>query len=44
MNYLIKNPSKIADLGEALYETVKDKFDLERVTRRRVDWYESILG
>jgi len=43
MQRLINNPSQIEDLGEALYETVKDKFDLHRVTKRREQWYKSII-
>jgi len=43
MQRLINNPRQAEDLGEALYETVKDKFDLIQVTRRREQFYKSIL-
>jgi glycosyltransferase involved in cell wall biosynthesis len=40
---LIDNPSWAADLGERLYETVKDKYDLNVVTINRAEFYKSIL-
>jgi len=40
---LISNPSWAADLGERLYETVKDKYDLNVVTKNRAEFYKSIL-
>ena len=43
MQKLINDPNRIEDLGEALYESVKDKYDLEKVTRRREEWYQSII-
>lgn len=40
---LIDNPSWATDLGERLYETVKDKYDLNVVTINRAEFYKSIL-
>ena len=40
---LIKNPNMVKDLGEKLYETVKDKYDLNVVTSHRAEFYKSIL-
>ena len=40
---LVDNPNMIKDLGERLYETVKDKYDLNVVTKTRRDFYTSIL-
>jgi glycosyltransferase involved in cell wall biosynthesis len=40
---LINNPTWAADLGERLYETVKDMYDLNVVTKNRAEFYKSIL-
>jgi len=40
---LVENPSMIVDLGERLYETVKDKYDLNNVTRERYQFYKSLI-
>jgi glycosyltransferase involved in cell wall biosynthesis len=40
---LLKNPNMVKDLGERLYETVKDKYDLNNVTKERASFYKSIL-
>jgi glycosyltransferase involved in cell wall biosynthesis len=40
---LVDNPSMIIDLGEKLYETVKDKYHLKTVTKSRAEFYKSIL-
>ena len=40
---LIKNPNMVKDMGERLYETVKDKYDLKKVTKDRAEFYKSIL-
>ena len=40
---LINNPTWAEDLGERLYETVKDKYDLNVVTKNRAEFYKSIL-
>ena len=40
---LMKNPNLIADLGEKLYETVKDKYSLVTVTKNRAEFYKSII-
>jgi glycosyltransferase involved in cell wall biosynthesis len=40
---LIDNPTWAKDLGEKLYETVKDKYDLNVVTKTRAEFYKSIL-
>jgi glycosyltransferase involved in cell wall biosynthesis len=43
MEKLIKNPNMAKDMGERLYETVKDKYDLNIVTKNRAEFYKSIL-
>ena len=43
MEKLIKNPNMAKDMGERLYETVKDKYDLNFVTKDRAEFYKSIL-
>lgn len=40
---LLANPSLVTELGEALYDTVKDKFNLNNVTVNRADAYEYAL-
>ena len=40
---LIKNPNLVKDMGERLYETVKDKYDLKTVTKHRAEWYRSLV-
>jgi glycosyltransferase involved in cell wall biosynthesis len=40
---LIKNPTLAKDMGERLYETVKDKYDLNVVTKNRAEFYKSLL-
>ena len=40
---LIKNPNMAKDMGERLYETVKDTYDLNVVTKNRAEFYKSII-
>ena len=40
---LLKNPNMVKDMGERLYETVKDKYDLNIVTKNRAEFYKSII-
>jgi len=40
---LIKNPNMVKDMGERLYETVKDTYDLNTVTKQRASFYKSII-
>jgi glycosyltransferase involved in cell wall biosynthesis len=40
---LIQNPSMITDMGERLYETVKDTYDLRNVTKNRAEWYKTLV-
>jgi glycosyltransferase involved in cell wall biosynthesis len=40
---LIKNPNLVKDMGERLYETVKDKYDLNIVTKSRAEFYKSLI-
>jgi glycosyltransferase involved in cell wall biosynthesis len=40
---LIKNPNMAKDMGERLYETVKDKYDLKNVTKDRAEFYKSLI-
>lgn len=41
---LNKNPQMITDLSESLYETVKNKYDLNQVSKIRVDLYKSLVN
>lgn len=43
MRKLIQNPNLIKDLGERLYETVKDKYSLQKVCKDRVEFIKSII-
>jgi len=40
---LLDNPNMIQDMGERLYETVKDTYDLKVVTKERASWYKTIV-
>jgi glycosyltransferase involved in cell wall biosynthesis len=40
---LVKNPNMAKDMGERLYETVKDTYDLNTVTKTRAEFYKSIV-
>jgi glycosyltransferase involved in cell wall biosynthesis len=40
---LVHNPNYITDLGERLYESVKDKYDLRNVTKTRASFYKSLI-
>ena len=40
---LVDNPNMITDLGERLYETVKDKYHLNTVTNTRAEFYKSLI-
>jgi glycosyltransferase involved in cell wall biosynthesis len=40
---LVQNPEMITELGERLYNTVKDKYDLNKVTDERASWYKSLI-
>lgn len=43
MKRLVENPSLIEDLGNKLYETVKDKYSLSTVSKNRVEFFKSII-
>lgn len=40
---IAKNPEYVNILGERLYETVKDRYNLNNVTKERADWYKKIF-
>lgn len=40
---LNENRNFVQDLGEKLYETVKDTYDLRVVTKSRAEWYKSLI-
>jgi glycosyltransferase involved in cell wall biosynthesis len=40
---LVKNRNLVSDMGERLYETVKDTYDLNVVTKTRSDFYKSLV-
>jgi len=43
MKKLIQNPNMAYDLGQRLYETVKDTYDLNKVTADRAQLYSSLV-
>jgi len=43
MKRLVENPNMINDLGNRLYETVKDKYSLSTVSKNRVEFFKSII-
>lgn len=44
MKKLIDNPNMVEDLGNKLYETVKDKYSLPNVCKNRVEFLKSIIN
>jgi len=40
---LVQNPNLIEDMGNRLYETVKDTYDLNVVTKTRAEFYKSLI-
>lgn len=42
MKRLIENPNMIEDLGNRLYETVKDTYSLKKVCKDRVEFFKTI--
>jgi hypothetical protein len=40
---LVNNPNMIKDMGERLYETVKDTYNLRNVTKTRAEWYKTLV-
>jgi glycosyltransferase involved in cell wall biosynthesis len=40
---LLKNPNLVKDMGERLYETVKDTYDLNIVSKTRREFYLSLI-
>ena len=40
---LVENPNMITDLGERLYETVSQRYDLNIVTKIRSEFYKSLI-
>jgi glycosyltransferase involved in cell wall biosynthesis len=44
MKRLIDNPNMIEDLGNRLYETVKDKYSLKNVSKDRVEFFKTIIN
>jgi hypothetical protein len=44
MKRLIENPALVEDLGNRLYETVKDTYSLKKVCNDRVQFLKSIVN
>jgi glycosyltransferase involved in cell wall biosynthesis len=44
MKRLLDNPNMIEDLGNRLYETVKDKYSLKNVNKNRVQFFKTIIN
>jgi len=40
---LVTNPNLIEDMGERLYETVKDTYNLKNITTTRKEFYKSLI-
>jgi glycosyltransferase involved in cell wall biosynthesis len=40
---LVRNPQMRIDMGEALYETVKDKYNINNVTKKRAQAYKNLF-
>jgi hypothetical protein len=40
---LVDNPEMVKDLGEKLYETVMEKYDLNIVTKERDFYYKNLV-
>jgi glycosyltransferase involved in cell wall biosynthesis len=40
---LVQNPNMITDMGERLYETVKDTYDLKNVSKEMGEWYKTLI-
>ena len=43
MKRLVENPNMIEDMGNRLYETVKDTYSLKKVCKDRVEFFKSII-
>lgn len=43
MTKLVNNPDMIKELGERLYNTVKDKYSLQKVSKDRIEFLKSII-
>jgi glycosyltransferase involved in cell wall biosynthesis len=43
MKKLVENPNMVEDLGNRLYETVKDKYSLNTVNKNRAEFFKSII-
>jgi glycosyltransferase involved in cell wall biosynthesis len=41
---LMNNPSLVEDLGERLYESVKDKYHLKTTTEKRKEFYKQLIN
>lgn len=44
MKRIVENPNMIEDLGNKLYETVKDKYSLKNVCKDRVEFFKTIIN
>ena len=44
MKRLVDNPNMIEDMGNRLYETVKDKYSLKNVCKNRTEFFKSIIN
>lgn len=44
MKRLVENPNMIEDLGNRLYETVKDTYSLRKVCKDRTEFFKSIIN
>jgi hypothetical protein len=40
---LVENPDMVTELGLRLYDTVKDTYDLNKVSDKRAQFYKSLI-
>jgi glycosyltransferase involved in cell wall biosynthesis len=40
---LVNNPELIKKLQDNMYETVKDKYNINNITKKRAEWYKNIV-
>ena len=44
IKFLINNPKKMREYGNNLYQTVKERYSLKNVTKKRANFYRSIVN
>jgi len=44
IKFLINNPDKIQEYGENLYQSVKERYSLKNITKKRAEFYRAIVN